>query len=250
MWGWRRRLQARINFMEARLCIAIPHVERPENYLRRTLRSLIKSESFGDTVIVVCDFSAEPSANLRVAMEEFAQWIDSGRMIIERFSASRLPIDGLMRNFGDNEHRVKWRSRQVLDVAHMMEQYSSFAPYYLHLEDDVVAERTCLAAVRKIVDASPPGWFSIKLLELGVCAILFQSADLAQLSAYLRVMYYEMPVDWLIDEHIGFKRKTGRASFVKKGLFDHIGVHSSLAGHAELPEQSQQLSNAQLLRTF
>ena len=216
--------------MEARLCIAIPHVERPENYLRRTLRSLVKSESFGDTVIVVCDFSAEPSANVKVVMEEFAQWIDSGGMIIERFSGDRLPIDGLVRNFGDDDERVKWRSRQVLDIAHMMERYSGMAPYYLHLEDDVVAERGCLAAVRKIVDAASAGWFSIKLLELGACAILFQSADLAQLSAYLRLMYYEMPVDWLIDEQIGFKQKTGRASFVRKGLFDHIGVHSSLAG--------------------
>jgi hypothetical protein len=112
----------------------------------------------------------------------------------------------------------------------MMERYSGLAPFYLHLEDDVVAERGCLAAVRKIVDAAPAGWFSIKLLELGACAILFQSADLAQLSAYLRMMYYEMPVDWLIDEHIDFKQKTGHASFVRKGLFDHIGVQSSLAG--------------------
>jgi hypothetical protein len=39
-----------------------------------------------------------------------------------------------------------------------------------------------------------------------------------------------MPVDWLIDEHIRFKERTGRASFVRKGLFDHIGVHSSLEG--------------------
>jgi alpha-1,3-mannosylglycoprotein beta-1,4-N-acetylglucosaminyltransferase C len=216
--------------MEARLCIAIPHVERPENYLRKTLRSLKKSEPFDETLIVVCDFSAEPSASVRAVMEEFAQLIDSGRLIIERFSGARLPVDGLVRNFGDDEQRVKWRSRQVLDVAYMMERYSSLAPYYLHLEDDVVAEQGCLAAVRKIVDAAPAGWFSIKLLELGACAILFQSADLAQLSAYLRLMYFEMPVDWLIDEHIDFKQKTGRASLVRKGLFDHIGVHSSLAG--------------------
>ena len=216
--------------MEARLCIAIPHVERPENYLRRTLRSLIKSESFGDTVIVVCDFSAEPSGSVSAVMEEFAQVIDSGQLIIERFSGERLPVDGLVRNFGDDEERVKWRSRQVLDVAYMMERYSGMAHYYLHLEDDVVAERGCLAAVRKIMEAAPTGWFSIKLLPLGACAILFQSADLAQLSAYLRMMYYEMPVDWLIDEHIRFKERTGHASFVRKGLFDHIGVHSSLAG--------------------
>jgi alpha-1,3-mannosylglycoprotein beta-1,4-N-acetylglucosaminyltransferase C len=216
---------------EPRLSIAIPHVERPANYLQRTLRSLMKSEPFGDTVIVVCDFSAEPSANLQAVQEEFAPVIDSGQLIIDRFSGERLPLDGLIQNFGDDEQRVKWRSRQVLDVAHMMEQYSRLAaPYYLHLEDDVVAERGCLAAVRRIVEATPPGWFSIKLLELGSCAILFQSADLAQLSAYLRLMYDEMPVDWLIDEHIEFKRKTGHASFVKKGLFDHIGEHSSLTG--------------------
>jgi len=214
----------------ARLCIAIPHVERPQNYLLRTLRSLIGNEFFGDTVIAACDFSDGPSANLEVVAQELAQFIDSGQLIIDRFGGDRPPIDGLIRNFGDNEERVKWRSRQVLDVAHMMERYAGLAPYYLHLEDDVVAERGCLAAVRKIIDAAPAGWFSMKLSPLGACAILFQSADLAQLSAYLRLMYYEMPVDWLIDEQIRFKQRTGHASFVKKGLFDHIGVHSSLAG--------------------
>lgn len=127
---------------------------------------------------------------------------------------------------------MKWRSKQVLDVAHMMERYSGLAPYYLHLEDDVVAERGCFATVQTIIDAAPAGWFSIKLLDLGACAILFQSADLAQLSAWLRLMYYEMPVDWLIDEHIRFKHQTGRPSFVKNGLFDHIGIHSSLPGQA------------------
>ena len=214
----------------ARLCIAIPHVERPQNYLLRTLRSLTANESFGDALIVACDFSAQPSVNLKVVKEEFAPVIDSGQLTIDRFSGDRAPIDGLIRNFGDNEARVKWRSRQVLDVAHMMERYSSLAPYYLHLEDDVVAERGSPAAVRKILDAAPQGWFSMKLSPLGACAILFQSEDLPQLSAYLRLMYYEMPVDWLIDEHIRFKERTGRASFVRKGLFDHIGVHSSMEG--------------------
>ena len=106
MWGWRRRSQARINCMQARLCIAIPHVERPENYFRRTLRSLVKSESFGDTVIVVCDFSVEPSASVSAVMEESARSIDSGRLIMERVSGARLPVDGLVRNFGDDEGRV------------------------------------------------------------------------------------------------------------------------------------------------
>ena len=214
----------------ARLSIAVSHVERPQNYVRRILRSLIRSASFGDNVIAFCDLSEEPSADFKVIAQELTQFIDSGQPIIERLSGGRLPIDGLIRSFGDDEARVKRRSRQVPDVAHMMERHSGLAPYYLHLEDDIVAERSCLAAVRKIVDATPAGWFSIKLLDLGSCAILFQSADLAQLSAYLRLMYYKMPVDWLIDQQIDFKQKTGRASFVKMGLFDHIGGHSSLAG--------------------
>ena len=216
--------------MSGRLCIAIPHIERPQNYLFRTVRSLIRNDAFGDTVIAICDFSAEPSANMSEVAQGLAPFVESGQLILDRFSGERPSTDGLIRNFGDDEQRVKWRSRQVLDVAYTMERYAGFAPYYLHLEDDVVAERGCIEAVRKMIGKAPASWFSYKLLEMGACAILFQSADLAQLAAYLRLMYYEMPVDWLIEEHIRFKERTGRKSFVTKGLFDHIGTHSTLTG--------------------
>lgn len=72
----------------AHLCIAIPHVQRPENYLRRTLRSLIKNDSSADIVVVVCDFSAEPSASLKQVVDEFAQSIESGHLMIESSAAT------------------------------------------------------------------------------------------------------------------------------------------------------------------
>ena len=215
---------------ETRICIAIPHVERPQNYLLQTVQSLATSGSLENSRIAICDFSAEPSANLGAVALEFAPLIDSGELIVDRFTGGHPPLDGLVRNFGDDEERVRWRSKQVLDAAHMMARYSSLAPYYLHLEDDMAASSGCLSAVRRIIDTAPADWFSIKLSPLGACAIVFQSAALAQLAAYLRLMYYEMPLDWLIDEHIRLKAKTGRRSIIKKGLFRHIGVRSSLAG--------------------
>ena len=212
------------------LCIAIPHVERPQNYLLKTVQSLVDSDPLDGTQIAVCDFSARPSANMTEVAREFAPFIDAGQLTLARFSGEQPPLDGLVRNFGDDEARVRWRSKQAFDAAYLMQQYSGLAPYYVHLEDDMVASHGCLSAVRRIIQAAPPNWFSIKLSPLGACAIAFQSAGLEQLAAYLRLMYYEMPVDWLIDEHIDFKKRTGHPSLVKKGLFEHIGVSSSLAG--------------------
>ncbi len=212
------------------LCVAIPHVERPQNYLLQTVRGLLGSATLGQTKVAICDFSAEPSTNLHVVAQEFESFINSGQLIIERFTGERPTLEGLVRNFGDNEERVKWRSRQVLDAAWMMEHFGALAPFYVHLEDDMVASSGCLKAVRGMIHDAPPDWFSMKLSPLGACAIAFQSAGLPQLAAYLRLMYCEMPLDWLIDEHIAFRKRIGQSSTVRKELFEHIGVHSSLPG--------------------
>ncbi|QEN89402.1 hypothetical protein FZC33_25205 [Labrys sp. KNU-23] len=217
------------------LCIAIPHVERPQNYLLQTLRSLVSDLSLGKIVIAIGDFGLEPSRNLDIVTEEFSQHIVAGHLVLQRFGAGPAPLEGLARNFGDDETRVKWRSKQVLDAAAMMSANADRAPYYLHLEDDVLPPTDYLARAAWHIAAAPPNWFSIKLSPLGACAILFRSTSLARLSAYLRTVYDEMPLDWLIDEFIAFKRKVGQPSYVEDILFQHIGMYSTLPGQIREP---------------
>ena len=216
------------------LCIGIPHVERGEDYLGQTLRSLFaRDEAMANTVVLICDFGTAPSRNLAAVRLAFAGPLADGSLILERFQGPRPPLDGLRRNFGDDPERVHWRSKQVWDASWLMARCQGLARYYLHLEDDVVVAPGYRGEFR---DLAPVGdaWGSVKLCRQGACAVLFHDEDLGKVSAYLQAVYDEMPLDWLLDHFSALKQRTGYPTLLHPGYFTHIGTHSTLRGQLRL----------------
>jgi len=202
-----------------KFCIAIPHIQRRHSYILQTLESLFFEKALQNIVVVVCDFGLVRSADLEKAKEQFKDKIETGSMIIERFEGKSPNLSGLPRNFGDDERRVQWRSKQAWDAACLMERCSGLASYHIHLEDDVIAHKNYRTKIDALIDFRRGEWFSIKLSPQGATAIMINGQHLEKLSAFLKLLYDEMLLDWLINEFIALKDKTGLPSHVVSGCF-------------------------------
>ena len=155
-------------------------------------------------------------------------------------------LTNLTQNFGDSQERVKWRSKQNLDFALLMNYAKSRGKYYMQLEDDVKPKtfkyvRSIKSHISK-QNMSNPNWFVLSFAPSGFIAKLFRSQDLSTLVTFFLTFYQDQPVDFLIvhlirtkvclpedkfDECDAKMKSVRRPSSM---LFDHIGVNSSLNG--------------------
>ncbi|KAK7487260.1 hypothetical protein BaRGS_00021488 [Batillaria attramentaria] len=121
----------------------------------------------------------------------------------------------IKRTFNDSIERVRWRSKQNLDYAALMEFCVPLATYYLqHIQDFVRAN-------------SGKSWAGLEVCPHGFIGKLFRSSDLPKLVSILRIFYLEMPCDFLI--HHFYSLMLQKNVIRRKGtLFFHQGMYSSL----------------------
>jgi len=79
-------------------------------------------------------------------------------------------FSSLKQTFGDAPERVKWRSKQNLDMAFLMMYAQPRGLFYVQLEDDILAKKNCVTsmktfALEKMAKKEP--WFVLVFCQLG-----------------------------------------------------------------------------------
>uniref|UniRef100_A0A8C6WUP8 Alpha-1,3-mannosyl-glycoprotein 4-beta-N-acetylglucosaminyltransferase A n=1 Tax=Neogobius melanostomus TaxID=47308 RepID=A0A8C6WUP8_9GOBI len=212
------------------MVMGIPTVKRKvKSYLSETLRSLIdklSAEEKLDCVIIVyvgevspCSYS--PSVGTTIKVYELSS-----------------------ETFGDSKERVRWRTKQNLDYSFLMMYAVSKGVYYVQLEDDIVAKPNYFATMKNFaLQLSSEDWMILEFSQLGFIGKMFQAPDLNLIVEFIFMFYKEKPIDWLLDhilwvkvcnpekdaKHCERQKSSLRIRF-RPSLFQHVGLHSSLAG--------------------
>eukprot|EP00756_Hemistasia_phaeocysticola_P048254 Hpha_TRINITY_DN22687_c0_g1::TRINITY_DN22687_c0_g1_i1::g.192719::m.192719/K00738/MGAT4A_B; alpha-1,3-mannosylglycoprotein beta-1,4-N-acetylglucosaminyltransferase A/B len=241
------------------LVIGVSSVNRRKNYLLDTLRNLIAHMSPRDKKqnrIVVLNGDTPPSKHQDIPLvrEEFAAHIESGMLRIEENPEGHPELrEGakLTLRWGDSVERVRWRAKQVLDVALLMALCGEHTEYdyFLMLEDDVHAADSFPSVIRRCVDAGlswRTDWTVASFYNpwrvsdgeempvykfFGVIGQLFRTTDLPWIVDFLRRNFDESPLDWLFVDLL--TKRGGKIIAHSPSLFQHQGVVSSLSNKVQ-----------------
>uniref|UniRef100_W5M098 Alpha-1,3-mannosyl-glycoprotein 4-beta-N-acetylglucosaminyltransferase A n=1 Tax=Lepisosteus oculatus TaxID=7918 RepID=W5M098_LEPOC len=237
------------------IVMGIPTVKRKvKSYLAETLHSLIdklSDEEKLDCVIIIfvgeTDLDYVHSVVESLEKEEivFSTELNSGLLEVISPPASFYPdLSSLKETFGDSKERVRWRTKQNLDYSFLMMYALNKGVYYVQLEDDIVAKPNYFATMKNFaLQLSSEDWMILEFSQLGFIGKMFQAPDLNLLVEFILMFYKEKPIDWLLDhilwvkvcnpekdaKHCERQKSSLRVRF-RPSLFQHVGLHSSLAG--------------------
>uniref|UniRef100_A0A673XKS4 Alpha-1,3-mannosyl-glycoprotein 4-beta-N-acetylglucosaminyltransferase A n=1 Tax=Salmo trutta TaxID=8032 RepID=A0A673XKS4_SALTR len=226
------------------MVMGIPTVKRKvKSYLAETLHSLINKlspEEKHDCVIIV--FVGEVGGTY---VNLLSPIFSSGLLEVISPPASYYPdLKDLKETFGDSRERVRWRTKQNLDYSFLMMYAVSKGVYYVQLEDDIVAKPNYFATMKNFaLQLSSEDWMILEFSQLGFIGKMFQAPDLNLIVEFILMFYKEKPIDWLLDhilwvkvcnpekdaKHCERQKSSLRVRF-RPSLFQHVGLHSSLAG--------------------
>ena len=138
------------------------------------------------------------------------------------------PLRGLAKTLGDSEERMFWRSKQTIDFAFLMQYSQSFSPYYLQLEDDVIATKDYDVYIRQYMkEKEGKFWFNLDFSNLGFIGKLYRSETLENQARFFRLFYTEMPVDLLMSAYRNILGTEIADITYNRTLFLHGGYESS-----------------------
>ncbi|XP_053305105.1 alpha-1,6-mannosyl-glycoprotein 4-beta-N-acetylglucosaminyltransferase-like [Spea bombifrons] len=216
------------------LTVGISSVRRKKgDYLENTIRSLLgrsSPEELQQLLIVIFLANADHVLNLETAerlADQFQSAIDAGRIVVISSPREAYPtLEGLKRNYNDSPERVKFRSKQNIDYAFLVNYCANLSEYYIMLEDDVTCASNFLSSIKAFVASQSTPWTTVTFSNLGYIGKLYHSADLPKLARFLLLFYDEMPCDWLLDHFLRSKAQS-HIIRVKPSLFQHVGRFSS-----------------------
>jgi hypothetical protein len=203
---------------------------RTVSYLTATVRSLAENlspENQSDVLMRVynCDLK-DTHSNPRLGLEPF---IDSGLLEIVRID-NHPEFHDLPRNFGDDEVRVRWRTKQNFDYGEAFRRSHGLGEYYMHVEDDIIACRNYDRYVFREIESNR-NWSCIRMAQGGFIGWLFRDRDVPKVGALLQGFMDEMPCDWLIEHFVDIKKRIGQHAVTPRySIFQHVGYERSLAG--------------------
>ncbi|XP_023773305.1 alpha-1,3-mannosyl-glycoprotein 4-beta-N-acetylglucosaminyltransferase A isoform X1 [Cyanistes caeruleus] len=238
--------------IQVSIVMGIPTVKRKvKSYLTETLHSLIDKlspEEKLDCVMVVfigetdLDYVNSVVASLE---REFSTEINSGLVEVIAPPATYYPdLTNLKETFGDSKERVRWRTKQNLDYCFLMMYAQKKGVYYIQLEDDIVVKQNYFSTIKNFaLQLASEDWMILEFSQLGFIGKMFQSPDITLIVEFIFMFYKEKPIDWLLDhilwvkvcnpekdaKHCDRQKSNLRIRF-RPSLFQHVGLHSSLAG--------------------
>ncbi|XP_060087073.1 alpha-1,6-mannosyl-glycoprotein 4-beta-N-acetylglucosaminyltransferase-like [Heteronotia binoei] len=227
-------------FKKKFLTVGLCSVKRKKgNYLLETLRSIFEQstrEELNEMVVVVHladpdqEWNAQVVANIA---KGFPHEILLGHLLVIHAPHEYYPsLEGLKQNFNDAKDRVKFRSKQNVDYAYLMNFAANLSTYYLMIEDDVRCAKNFFSLIRRVLESQKRSyWVTLEFSKLGYIGKLYHSSDLPQLSRFLLLFYQEMPCDWLLG-HFRLLLTQKEVIRFKPSLFQHIGLYSSFQGTA------------------
>ncbi|XP_044048381.1 alpha-1,3-mannosyl-glycoprotein 4-beta-N-acetylglucosaminyltransferase C-like isoform X1 [Siniperca chuatsi] len=220
------------------LTIGLSSVKRKRgNYLLETIKSIFDQSSYEElkeivVVVHLADFDLVWCENLvQEITRKFAHHIIAGRLLVIQAPEEYYPsLDGLKRNYNDPEDRVRFRSKQNVDYAFLLNFCTNLSHFYMMLEDDVRCSRNFLTALKKVITSREGSyWVMLEFSKLGYIGKLYHSKDLPRLAHFLLMFYQEMPCDWLLIHFRGLLAQKDVIRF-KPSLFQHMGYYSSYKG--------------------
>ncbi|KAK2842671.1 hypothetical protein Q5P01_012871 [Channa striata] len=220
------------------LTIGLSSVKRKKgNYLLETIKSIFDQSSYEElkeivVVVHLADFDLVWCENLvQEITRKFAHHIIGGRLLVIHTPEEYYPsLDGLKRNYNDPEDRVRFRSKQNVDYAFLLNFCTNLSHFYMMLEDDVRCSRNFLTALKKVITSREGSyWVMLEFSKLGYIGKLYHSRDLPRLAHFLLMFYQEMPCDWLLIHFRGLLAQKDVIRF-KPSLFQHMGYYSSYKG--------------------
>ncbi|MGH0138343.1 UNVERIFIED_CONTAM: hypothetical protein FKN15_013093 [Acipenser sinensis] len=140
--------------------------------------------------------------------------------------------------------KAQWRTKQNLDYSFLMMYALNKGTYYVQLEDDIVAKPNYFITMKNFaLQLSSEDWMILEFSQLGFIGKMFQAPDLNLIVEFIFMFYKEKPIDWLLDhilwvkacspekdaKHCERQKSNLRVRF-RPSLFQHVGLHSSLAG--------------------
>ncbi|XP_043565643.1 alpha-1,3-mannosyl-glycoprotein 4-beta-N-acetylglucosaminyltransferase C isoform X1 [Chiloscyllium plagiosum] len=220
------------------LTIGLSSVKRKRgNYLLETIKSIFDQSSYeelNEIVVIVhlADFDLSWCEDIvQEVSRKFGHHIISGRLMVIHTLEEYYPsLDGLKRNYNDPEDRVKFRSKQNVDYAFLLNFCANLSDYYVMLEDDIHCSKNFLSAIKKVITSRKGSyWVTLEFSKLGYIGKLYHSHDLPRLAQFLLMFYQEMPCDWLLIHFQGLLAQKDIIRF-KPSLFQHMGYYSSFRG--------------------
>ncbi|KAL4005385.1 hypothetical protein ACER0C_005098 [Sarotherodon galilaeus] len=220
------------------LTIGLSSVKRKKgNYLLETIKSIFDQSSYEElkeivVVVHLADFDLVWCENVvQEITRKFAHHIIAGRLLVIQAPEEYYPsLDGLKRNYNDPEDRVRFRSKQNVDYAFLLNFCTNLSDFYMMLEDDVRCSRNFLTALKKVITSREGSyWVMLEFSKLGYIGKLYHSRDLPRLAHFLLMFYQEMPCDWLLIHFRGLLAQKDVIRF-KPSLFQHMGYYSSYKG--------------------
>lgn len=225
------------------LVIGIPSVSRTPDYVMQTVRLLLSRMGPCAPLrigIVVLDVD-RPTRPERMARLLAAHEAEAETGQLRCVSLTEVTTDPGVDRYDAVEHR--WRVRQVLDAASLMDVCAPLAPYYLHLEDDVepahqygVVLRDAINRFGREGETHAMSFYSPLPVEQGVpidlsayrgfIGVLLPTTLLGPMSDELRRRAEERPVDHLVAAIMAERGWIMRAH--APSLFEHVGFVSSL----------------------
>ncbi|XP_069192322.1 alpha-1,6-mannosyl-glycoprotein 4-beta-N-acetylglucosaminyltransferase isoform X2 [Procambarus clarkii] len=231
------------------LTIGISSVWRKDDYLTRTIDSILRETTEHErNDILIFLLLADADSNLRSQRAltlgvRYSHEIQTGLLRVLQPPPILYPsIDftAIRRTYNDSVARVQWRTKQVLDFAFLFWYVWMHHPstYYLVLEDDVLSAKHFVTAIKDFVTLHRNHhWISLQLAGFLGIGQLVRCSDLDRLVSFLLLFYREHPVDVLINQWINLmapeKPPKDRPTRRVPGLFQHIGVHSTLANKTQ-----------------
>ncbi|XP_075893460.1 alpha-1,3-mannosyl-glycoprotein 4-beta-N-acetylglucosaminyltransferase C-like isoform X2 [Nelusetta ayraudi] len=220
------------------LTVGMASVKRKRgSYLMDTLKSVFEKssdEELQEVVVVVhlSDFDvAWCESQAQEISRMFAPHIIAGHLLVVHTPEEYYPtLDGLKRNYNDPEERVRYRSKQNVDYAYLLNLCANFSQYYIMLEDDVHCSKNFLTMLKKAITSREGSyWVLLEFSKLGYIGKLYQSKDLPRLAHFLLMFYEEMPCDWLLTHFRNLLVQKDVIRF-KPSLFQHMGHYTSFSG--------------------
>ena len=238
---------------KVKFSVGIPTVRRPSgiSYLYRTLITLFRNllpvneKDITVTLFIADDNLTYVKELMMEVQHNFTREIEVGLLQVISRPYDFQPPENISSYFPENdEQRLRWRSNEVFDAAFLMYYSRDKADYYLMLEDDVESAKSYLQDIKEFLETHSSFIFA-SLAQFGSIGKLFPAHTLPKWATYLYTFYAEKPIDWLMADYINLlschpmmsaenckKAVAGNNPRInaKRGLFQHIGLQSSLEG--------------------
>lgn len=233
---------------KVKVAFGIPTVKRPQrhDYLSDTLTQLIERSSpqeLEDMLIIVflADKDKETAASIfeSIIVPKFSKYIQEGLIDVVTARPEAYPVYPKVldrHTFNDDDERIKWRSKQCIDFALIMEYAYGRAEFYMQLEDDITPARNYLTSILDTTQDAlelPFPWSMLEFSRLGFIGKLFRDSELLEIASLFRFYHLDQPVDYLMIIFLQLKTQPTRY-FTKYSLFQHNGKQSSLPGKQQL----------------